>query len=38
MLSAVLTYITDPDNSTGVLLVLLFLFLFAYGEVRDRWR
>ena len=35
MLSTVVSYITDADNSTGILLVLLLLFIYAYGAVMD---
>lgn len=31
MLSTVVSYITDADNSTGILLVLLFAFIYVYG-------
>lgn len=38
MLSTVVSYITDADNSTGILLVLLFAFIYVYGEITDAYR
>lgn len=38
MLSTVVSYITDADNSTGILLVLLFAFIYVYGEIADAYR
>lgn len=35
MLSTVVSYISDPSNSTGILLVLLLIFINAYGAVMD---
>lgn len=38
MLSAILNWTTDPSNSTGVLLVLLLLFIYVCGEITDAVR
>lgn len=38
MLSAILNWTTDPSNSTGVLLVLLLVFIYVCGELMDAVR